>query len=438
MSPRWKSAATSAALSALFFVVYPSCNWIASLRPHVGSLYFAWERSIPFLPVFIIPYMSIDLFFVASPFVTRSDEERRTLSRRITAALLIAGICFLLFPLRFAFARPHVDGPLGVIFNNFRAFDQPFNQCPSLHIALCAILADTFLRATKGPLRWALAIWFALIFISPLVTYQHHVVDILGGSALAVICFHFFRNQTLLQPFKPNFRVGAYYAAGALILSLMSLTWTPWTFLLIWPAASLALVGAGYLFVGPGIFRKENGTLPRTSLMLFAPVLVGQRLSRMHYSRRCNAYDRLTLNVWIGRCLSGAEARGIRAAGITAVVDLTAEFSESSELRALPYLQIPVLDLTAPTPQQIDQAVAFISHHENNGIVYVHCKIGYSRTAAIAGAYLLASGQVDSVEQAVAALRQARPSIVTRPETLAALGAHHARLNNRIHSAVQA
>jgi len=437
MSPRWKDAATSAALSALFLVVYPSCNWITGLRPHVGNLYFAWERSIPFLPAFIIPYMSIDLFFVAAPFRARSDQERTTLARRMAAAILIAGICFLLFPLRFAFERPHVDGPLGVIFNNFRTFDQPFNQCPSLHIALCAILADTYMRATKGPLRWALAVWFALIFISPLVTYQHHAIDILGGAALAVICFHFFRNQPLLQPFTPNFRVGSYYAAGALLLSLMSVLWTPWSLLLVWPAVSLALVAAGYLLVGPGIFRKEHGMLPHTSSMLFAPVLVGQRLSRMYYSHRCNAYDRLTQNVWIGRCLSGAEARGIRRAGITAVVDLTAEFSECSELRALPYLQIPILDLTAPTPAQIDEAIAFITDHANNGIVYVHCKIGYSRTATIAGAYFLASGQVESDEQALTALRQARPSIITRPEALAALAAYRARLDNSIRSAVQ-
>ena len=50
MKPVWKAALTSAALSALFVAVYSSCNAITSLRPHVGSFYFAWERRIPFVP----------------------------------------------------------------------------------------------------------------------------------------------------------------------------------------------------------------------------------------------------------------------------------------------------------------------------------------------------------------------------------------------------
>ena len=48
--------------------------------------------------------------------------------------------------------------------------------------------------------------------------------------------------------------------------------------------------------------------------------------------------------------------------------------------------------------------------------VYVHCKIGYSRSAAAVGAYLLASGQAVTVTDVVAYLQQVRPSIIVRPE----------------------
>src|SRR5271163_14698 len=111
----WKAAKTSIWLCLLFLVVYNSCNYITSLRHDVGTFYFAWERHIPFVPIFIVPYMSIDLFFIAAPFVCRDQIERTVLSRRITVAILIAGVCFLLFPLRFAFDRPYVTGWLGIV-----------------------------------------------------------------------------------------------------------------------------------------------------------------------------------------------------------------------------------------------------------------------------------------------------------------------------------
>ena len=82
---RYAKPAASVLLSALFLVVYPTCNWISSLRANVPSYRFGWERYIPFVPLMILPYMSLDLFFVAAPFLTRSDRELRTLAKRITA-----------------------------------------------------------------------------------------------------------------------------------------------------------------------------------------------------------------------------------------------------------------------------------------------------------------------------------------------------------------
>jgi protein-tyrosine phosphatase len=46
----------------------------------------------------------------------------------------------------------------------------------------------------------------------------------------------------------------------------------------------------------------------------------------------------------------------------------------------------------------------------------VHCKIGYSRTAAVVACYLLASGKAHSADEAMQLLRKVRPSIVIRPE----------------------
>jgi membrane-associated phospholipid phosphatase/predicted protein tyrosine phosphatase len=431
MNRFWKSAATSAALSALFLIVYGGCGWITSHRAQVGTFYFAWELRLPFVAAMILPYMSIDLLYIAAPFLAESDHARRTLAGRIILAILVAGLFFLLFPLKIGFAPPRVDGWLGLIFNNFRSVDRSFNAFPSLHVALWAILFDFYLRQSKGLLRGLVILWFSLMALSPILTYQHQVIDILGGLVLAVLCFHFIRDEPLRQHFLPNRRVGNYYLAAAILLAALAFARLPWTGLLFWPAFSLALVSAGYHFLGPGIFRKQNGRHLWTTSLLLGPVLIGQRLSLIHYARQCRAVDRLTDGLWIGRRLSMAAARQARADGITAVVDLTAEFSEPAPFRDLPYLQIPILDLTAPTPEQIDQAIAFIEQYADAGTVYLHCKVGYSRTAAVAGAYLLASGEADSVEQALTRLRQARPTLIARPEAVNAL------LNFRARRALQ-
>jgi membrane-associated phospholipid phosphatase len=194
---RSKALLASAGLSILFLVVYGGCNWITARRPGVGTFYFEWERRMPFVPFFILPYMSIDLFFVAAPFLCRTEKELSIFVKRVAAAILAAGICFLLFPLRFAFPRPHADGWLGAIFDWFRGLDAPYNLLPSLHAALMLILVDVYFRHTRGLSRAAIIAWFSLIAVSPVLTYQHHIVDIAGGFVLAGLCFWIFRESVL-------------------------------------------------------------------------------------------------------------------------------------------------------------------------------------------------------------------------------------------------
>src|SRR5882724_10444550 len=188
-----KALLASAGLSILFLVVYSGCNWITARRPGVGTFYFEWEQWIPFVPFMILPYMSIDLFFVAAPFLCRTGKELSIFVKRVAAAILAAGVCFLLFPLRFAFPRPHADRWLGAIFDWFRGLDAPYNLLPSLHAALMLILLDVYFRHTRGFVRVAIMMWFVLIALSPLLTYQHHVIDIVGGFVLAALCFGLFR-----------------------------------------------------------------------------------------------------------------------------------------------------------------------------------------------------------------------------------------------------
>jgi hypothetical protein len=62
--PRIAAAGWAAALGALFVVTYGGTLRLTALRSDVGTLAFAWEREIPFVPLLWLPYLSIDLLFL--------------------------------------------------------------------------------------------------------------------------------------------------------------------------------------------------------------------------------------------------------------------------------------------------------------------------------------------------------------------------------------
>lgn len=192
---RWQALGVSVALSILFLVIYGGCLWITVRRHDVGVFYFQWERAIPFVPWMILPYLSIDLFFIGAPFLFLNERELRLYAWRVATTIVIAGICFLIVPLRLAFPRPHAAGWLGELFDRFRALDAPHNLCPSLHAALLVLLIGAYARHLRGGWRFLVLAWFVFVGASPLLTHQHHVIDIVGGFALASLCCWLIREK---------------------------------------------------------------------------------------------------------------------------------------------------------------------------------------------------------------------------------------------------
>src|SRR2546421_25292 len=124
------AARASVLLSVLFLLVYGTTNWVTGQRADVETWYFAWERAIPFVPLLIVPYLSIDLFFIAAPFLCGDKRELQNLIQKISFAIVVAGVCFLVLPLRFAFERPEATGWLGAAFAAFQTLDRPHNLFP--------------------------------------------------------------------------------------------------------------------------------------------------------------------------------------------------------------------------------------------------------------------------------------------------------------------
>ncbi len=228
----------------------------------------------------------------------------------------------------------------------------------------------------------------------------------------------------------PNRRPAWSYGLGAAACLLVGLVLHPWGLILAWPAVGLCLLTRAYLGAGPAVFRKRAGQLPLGTRFLFAPYMIGNWVAYQLCRRRSPSRVPVAEGVYVGRLLDDSEAEEFIEQGLTAVLDLTAEYAECRRFHELisqhelSYLNVQILDLTLPTDLQITEAVDFVRRHAENGTVYIHCALGYCRAPSIAAGYLLASGHAASAEQAIALVRRARPQ-ASAPKGLAELIERH-------------
>ncbi|KAA8697276.1 phosphatase PAP2/dual specificity phosphatase family protein [Pseudomonas proteolytica] len=410
-------------LAPLFFSTYGFATWVTSQRSDVGTLVFAWETLIPFWAWTIVPYWSIDLLYGFSLLLPNSRHELKQHALRLLSAQVIAVSCFLLWPLRFTFERPEMDGVFGWLFAVLAGFDKPFNQAPSLHIALLVILWVMYQRHSQGLWRWLVHGWFALIGISVLTTYQHHFIDLPTGALAGWLCVWLWPvdhpspllNARLTKDPK-RWRLGLCYAVGALLLATAAFTWGGAWLWLWWPAVAVLLVALNYWLLGAAGFQKRaDGRLSPAARWLYAPYLAAAWLNSRLWTRKHPQPDLVVDNVWLGRIPTTAQLGSFNA-----VVDLCAELPVYPQGRA--YHALPVLDLTAPTPAQCLEAAQAIERLREHGPLLVCCALGYSRSASAVAAWLLHSGRASTVDEALAIIRTARPDVVLHANHRQALG----------------
>ena len=110
------------------------------------------------------------------------------------------------------------------------------------------------------------------------------------------------------------------------------------------------------------------------------------------------------------------DAAALRAAGIGAVVNLTARDwpAEVLEGAGLHYLQLPIRDFAPPTPAQVDRFVEFCDSNIGAGRpVAVHCIAGRGRTGTMIACHLARRGM--AAEQAIRLVRDALSGAIETP-----------------------
>jgi protein-tyrosine phosphatase len=422
--PWRRSAAWLALLGPLFFATYGFANWVAGRRAEVGVVAFDWERSIPFLAWTIVPYWTIDALYGLSLFLCATRAQVDVLAKRLLLAQAICIACFLAFPLRFSFERPETGGAFGWMFDVLMGFDKPFNQAPSLHVALLVILWLVYLRHTTTRWHWLVHGWFALIGVSVLTTYQHHFIDIPTGMLAGWLCAWLVPDAgrsplrgAALSSDPQRRRLAGRYATGAAAAAALGLGISGWALWLLWVAVSLAMVAAIYAFLDERAFQKSaQGSLSPATRWLLAPYLAGAWLNSRWWTRARPLPDAVLPGLLIGRLPTRAERE---AQGIRAVVDMSAELPCAAV--GVRYASVPQLDLTLPSAAQLERAVRAIEAAMASGPVLVCCALGFSRSAAAVAAWLVATGRAAATADAVEQVRRARPAVVLAPELVEAV-----------------
>ena len=176
------------ALNAVWFVlVYGGCDWLTAHRSLRVPVHLPVELSIPFVPGAVLVYTSIDLLFLAGPFIVRERREFTALIFSLALATLIGGVGFLLVPSQPAYPAPGDLGMWRGLFHFADLVNLTYNMAPSLHVALSVCCIAAFSRHASALGKALLWTWAAAIALSTLLTHQHHVVDVVTGWIAGIV-----------------------------------------------------------------------------------------------------------------------------------------------------------------------------------------------------------------------------------------------------------
>lgn len=184
-------------IDLLFLPIYGVSNWLTRQREDLLDLYLPAELAIPLVPGAIWAYFSMFLLFCL-PLFTLPRERARNEALAAILGLLVAASIWLLLPARLGFERIL---PVGyeALYELIFILDAPHNLVPSLHLVFSTLAVLTCGQNAPWLARVGLWIWLICIAVSTLLTHQHHVLDVVTGFFVAVVCRSMVLHWTMRQ-----------------------------------------------------------------------------------------------------------------------------------------------------------------------------------------------------------------------------------------------
>lgn len=158
-----------------------------------AQLITAWDRLIPFVPAFIIPYL-LWYPYVFLMFVVFFRKDRNVYYRSLTLTCIGLAICYIVFYLyQTTLPRPEVghNGVLNWLVGIVYQTDAPYNCFPSIHVLTSYIVVKAAYQCKLSRMaNTAVCLISGIIIISTLFVKQHVLMDVVGGIVLAEMLYY--------------------------------------------------------------------------------------------------------------------------------------------------------------------------------------------------------------------------------------------------------
>ena len=184
--------ATRLAYVALGWGVVGLIYLSTSLIPHsADSILVLHEtlierRFIPFIPSMIVWYESF-FVFVLLGFFGAPLQRIAQMANAMQLSAVFCGVVFILFPTTLIY--PAVDGATwaGYLWLLTSQIDTAYNCVPSLHAALTCLVLIAMWDVRHQLRCFFMVLWAVLILYSIVAVRRHLGVDVLAGSAVAML-----------------------------------------------------------------------------------------------------------------------------------------------------------------------------------------------------------------------------------------------------------
>jgi membrane-associated phospholipid phosphatase len=154
-------------------------------REHMFDLVSSLDLVIPFIPIFVIPYISFHILLIPATFVLlyRQHDVYHLRVFLVSAILLlfVSNFIFFVFP-TYCSIRPIIEDSsfLHRLVQLVYDLDHPCALCPSVHVNISTLCAFMWLRVSSRGSRF-MVFWAFLVVLSTLFIRQHYVVDVIAG-----------------------------------------------------------------------------------------------------------------------------------------------------------------------------------------------------------------------------------------------------------------